>query len=560
MARSVKSHMRPTWDSSAQTMVNWMRLALAVAAFMSRVVDSTSGNPFTSPIWLVFLGYVAYSVVLFGMAMQHHRFAGSRLTCWLDLAWVTAMVACTGGSNSYLFPFFFFAILTTSFRWDFEEGAKVVLATTALYALIALVSTTSAEVLPALLRTVFLLALGYMIAYWGGSEITHRRRLALLRDVSDLSNPRFGADRTIVSVLEKTAAYFDAARCILIMRDQAASSWSLRTTTRQQGKCVTTCEEVTEVVASSLMALPPRHKVLYARPLLPLLHAHGSAGGYCSFDDLSGLWKTSKASAESRLSALLETHSFISAPLTLRRGEGRIFVTAAGTDFKKSDALFLGDIEAQAFPVIETIKLLDRLASDAGARERERIARDLHDSAVQPYIGLRHGISALRNKAAADNPLIPELDKLTAMATEVIADLRRFAGSLKTPLQAGTPLFHSALQRQVLHMREFYGINVAINVAGECDMNGRLAGEVFQIVSEGISNICKHTDATSCVVDIAVDDGNLIVRIDNDCSGQTGLLPAFTPRSITERATALGGIAHVTRAPERTEIRVAIPV
>ena len=537
-----------------------MRQALSIAAFLSRIVDPASRNPFTDLGEIVFFGYVVYSVVLFALAMQNHRFSATRLTSWLDLVWVTVMVACTGGNNSYLFPFFFFAILTTSFRWGFEEGAKIVLATTTIYTLIALLSMSPTEILPSLLRTTFLLSIGYMIAYWGGSENTLKRQLALLRDVSDLSNPRFGADRTILSVLEKTAAYFDAARCILIMRDDASASWSLRTITRREGKFVSAHEEFADVVASSLSALPSAAKVVFARPLLPFLHAHGTAGGYRVFNDQSGRWQAGAASAASCLAALLETHSFISVPLSLRKGEGRIFITANHGEFKKSDALFLGNIEAQAFPVIETIKLLDRLASDAGTRERERIGRDLHDSAVQPYIGLKHGISALRNKAAADNPLRPELDKLVAMATDAIGDLRNFAGSLKTPSQASTPLFQTSLQRQAVHTREFYGVDVAINVADSCEMNDRLAGEVFQIVSEGIANICKHTEATSCVVDIAVVDRNLIVRIDNDRLGEPNPAPAFTPRSISERATALGGNAHVACASERTEIRVAIPV
>ncbi|MFD2270613.1 hypothetical protein ACFS07_04395 [Undibacterium arcticum] len=68
---------------------------------------------------------------------------------------------------------------------------------------------TEAEISRLLLRTTFLLALGYMIAYWGGSEVAQKkRRLALLRDVSQLSNPRFGVDHTIASVLEKDAGVF----------------------------------------------------------------------------------------------------------------------------------------------------------------------------------------------------------------------------------------------------------------------------------------------------------------------------------------------------------------
>jgi hypothetical protein len=40
------------------------------------------------------------------------------------------MVYCTGGSNSFFFPFFFFVILTASFQWGFDEGARITLGAT----------------------------------------------------------------------------------------------------------------------------------------------------------------------------------------------------------------------------------------------------------------------------------------------------------------------------------------------------------------------------------------------------------------------------------------------
>ncbi|MGK5080194.1 hypothetical protein [Janthinobacterium sp. HLX7-2] len=44
--------------------------------------------------------------------------------------------------------------------------------------------------------------------------------------------------------------------------------------------------------------------------------------------------------------------------------------------------------------MMENIASLDRLASQAGQREWQRIAGHLHDSSLQPYIGLRHGMRA----------------------------------------------------------------------------------------------------------------------------------------------------------------------
>ncbi|MFC6518982.1 sensor histidine kinase [Undibacterium arcticum] len=219
----------------------------------------------------------------------------------------------------------------------------------------------------------------------------------------------------------------------------------------------------------------------------------------------------------------------------------------------------MSHITAQAFPVIENIELLDRLASGAAVRERRKIARDLHDTTIQPYIGLKHGLSAVRNKAAADNPLIEDLDKLTAMATQVVGELRRYAGTFKNGLGLSEPVFLVALRRQAAHVREFYGIDIAVSMEGELDMCDRLAAEVFQVVSEGMSNIRKHTSARRGFVKLKCANGWLNIQIENECLGAQAT--EFMPRSIAERAAALGGKAYVEQGSSGgTAVHIEIPV
>ena len=123
---------------------------------------------------------------------------------WLDICWYALIVLLTDGVHSPFFLFFFFAILTSSFRWGFEEGARVTLASVALFAACGMGSATSEDLPRLLLRSTFILALGYMIIYWGRSKVELKRRLALLRAVSRLSNPRFGVDHTVTGSEART--------------------------------------------------------------------------------------------------------------------------------------------------------------------------------------------------------------------------------------------------------------------------------------------------------------------------------------------------------------------
>jgi len=542
-------------------MVGWMRLALAAAALLTIFIDSAGMGNSSRYAWIALLGYFCYSLLIYVLSLHFHQSAQPRLVHWADAGWSACIVFFTGYESSLFFPFFFFAILTASFRWGFEEGARVTLVSAGLYAASALFASGDGEISRLLLRTTFLLGLGYMITYWGGSEVTQKGRLALLRNVCRMSNPRFGVDHTLASLLQKTCAHFKAANCILVMRSGESEQWSLRTAGKGGTVFSGRPQIITAATAQPLMSLRHDCVTLYCRPLLPLFSKSIRQNGGQLHDPLEARWKNQDSDKMAQLAELLEARSFISVSLCLRNGEGRFYVVSERDGFSKADALFLSDIATQAFAVIENIELVDHLASHAALRERERIARDLHDSTIQPYIGLKHGIDALRNRALDGNPLLPAIDRLSAMAAETISDLRTVAGALRAPALHSEPMSMKALRSQVRQVRDFYGVDIALSIEGAEDMNDRLAAEVFQIVSEGISNIRKHTDARSGVVRIFAADGALKITIDNECLSTAGPPASFTPRSICERVIDLGGKVDVQSRPGgSTTVRVSIPV
>jgi signal transduction histidine kinase len=117
-----------------------------------------------------------------------------------------------------------------------------------------------------------------------------------------------------------------------------------------------------------------------------------------------------------------------------------------------------------------------------------------------------------------------------------------------------------AVLRFVTTFTEATRIAVEVDAASELYINDRLVAEVFQMVVEGLSNIRRHTRATSACIKFAREDDCLILKIVND--GADATVPAsFMPWSITERASALGGQAHVKNiAGGHTQVTVAIPL
>jgi signal transduction histidine kinase len=543
-------------DATSATMVFAMRLLLAISALLTLFIAPADLSFNTRINATIFFAYALHSAVLYLAARLHNNpFWHGRTVYWLDLAWYTLMVYFSGGNNSFFVPFFFFVILTTSFQWGFDEGARISMASAVLLTLAAIAVNPNTDPAHLLVRVTFVLALGYMIAYWGGMGIAQRRRLGLLRHVSRLFNPRFGVAQTLTSLLEQTREFYRASSCIILMREDADANWLLRSVSAQNTGKAATVSRMSAAAAAPLLAFAPQQKVIYNQPLHARLPWSGEARALTTD---GGRWEPIDPGPCAQLTDLFDGRAFISAPLPLRKGEGRIYVVSADQRFTRSDATFLAQVVGQAFPVIENIALLDGMASDAAFRERQKIARDLHDTTIQPYIGLRHALTAMRNNADADNPLLADLDKLIAMSGEVIVDMRDFARNVRKDHGTSEPELMTALRRQARQIREFYGIDIELCLLPDVAISDRLAAEVFQIVNEGMSNIRKHTRARVGAVTLSSINGCLQIDIDNE--HPDGVFVEFLPGSIAERAAALGGGVDITHRAGSTRVRVSIPL
>jgi signal transduction histidine kinase len=91
-------------------------------------------------------------------------------------------------------------------------------------------------------------------------------------------------------------------------------------------------------------------------------------------------------------------------------------------------------------------------------------------------------------------------------------------------------------------------------------LDDRLAAEIFQMIVEGLSNIRRHTQSVRAFIGLECSNNQLTLRIENDGTRGSVTKP-FTPRSIAERAEALGGKARVeTFGDAGTSVVVEIPL
>src|SRR5206468_640372 len=86
----------------------------------------------------------------------------------------------------------------------------------------------------------------------------------------------------------------------------------------------------------------------------------------------------------------------------------------------------------ELFRIIEQAALVDRLQEESAAHERARIGRDLHDSAIQPYLGLKYAVEGVAQRIAADNPARGDIDALVDLVNGEVDALREIISGLRS--------------------------------------------------------------------------------------------------------------------------------
>lgn len=544
-------------------MTGLMRLTLAVSALVIIWIDPSEPNRLVAITYGALVVYVVYSAIIYLLSVLRHALLPNNVTPWIDVGCYLVIVALSSGTSSIFFFFFFFPILVASFRQGFAAGFRVAVTSSALFTVVGYLTAPGGqefELNRFLLRPVYLLVLGYMMAYWGGREIKHKQRLGFLREITRLSNPRFGVSYTIGSMLQQLQSFYNADLCLLGLVDPVYNDTRLFRLGRNQAAESVRAERIPENLERLLLSLPDDVAVIHkGRPRLRLFRD--------SDEYVFDLTRKQECTAEWRaiidtLATKLELGPFVSVPLQYRgKTVGRLYVVARPGVFGDSDVSFLIQVVEQIMPVIHNIRLLARLSLNAAEQERLRLARDLHDSVIQPYIGLQYKLAAIRNKSAEGRDTSADLERLLDTTTNEVKSLRGFVRGLKEGDEPGAS-FMSAVRRFAAQFAESYDLDVQVESKGQVELNDRLAAELIRLVHEGLSNIRKHTEASYSKITVERAASALRLWIENNNPQANGEgSAAFVPRSITERTEELGGRVSIEqRLDGYTVVKIEIPL
>lgn len=542
-----------------------MRVVLGTCALLLVMLEPP---PRSVPINVALVLYSLYSLVIYHLSVRRNPLVAHKVIPWLDLLWYVPLIVFTSNTNSLFYCLFFFSVIVASFSWGLNEGLRLTLASAAIYTIVGVLSPRGGAPINLnrlLLAPIGLLVFGYIIARWGGYHTALKNRLKLLREVTVFSNPRFGIDRTIKAILESVRAFYDAEACLLVIpgKPEDTESYQMYRVTRGTHPSRSAPPEIGSEAVAPFLDPSLEYAVIYQK---------GRSSHARLFDVKTRVFSDTDSSSCDKLSGMLDAQRFLSIPVYYRhQAVGRLYIIDGPTRVDSSDMDFVLQLMDHITPVMENIRLIDNLASDAAEQERQRIAHDIHDSVIQPYLGLQFGLSALDQKLESGNTSIRgNVQELLELTNHELAELRRFVWGLKAS-EERTDVLLPAIERYAERFSVVTGIKVDVAAHGKVKVNDRLAAELFQIVAEGLSNVRRHAFCRDARVEISCKETSLLLQIKNSRPRPGGnadgeregheQIKSFRPHSIAERAASLGGDTQVfVDDKDYTVVSVGIPL
>lgn len=260
-------------------------------------------------------------------------------------------------------------------------------------------------------------------------------------------------------------------------------------------------------------------------------------------------------------------HSFLGVPILVRdQVFGNLYLTdkTNGKAFTDVDEELVVGLAAAAGVAIENARLHDRIQQMAVLEDRERIARDLHDTVIQRLFATGLSLQGAARLAGTDP------DATAARLDAAVEDLDTTVKHIRSAifaLESSRPTADGLRSGVLGLLRESagaLGFEPRVMFDGPIDSRvpPNVRGDVLAVVREALSNVARHAKASRVDVELSV-DGDIRVRVLDDGVG----LPALDSRrgnglrNLGSRAEQAGGRFEIrARDTGGTELEWSVPI
>jgi signal transduction histidine kinase len=233
--------------------------------------------------------------------------------------------------------------------------------------------------------------------------------------------------------------------------------------------------------------------------------------------------------------------------------------------FDETDQVVLQSLADQAAVAIENAQLYKQAKQLAVIEERNRLARELHDSVTQALYGITlHSEAAYRQLNARQTELASQqLSELRNTAQEALREMRLLIFELRpsvVELQGLVP----ALRARLEAVEERAGMGVEINIDENLKLSDKVQDGLYRIAQEALNNALKHAKANHITLNLHGSLAKVTLEISDDGIG-------FVPETaveggglgldgMIERAELLGGSLILSSNPgSGTTVKIEVP-
>lgn len=254
-------------------------------------------------------------------------------------------------------------------------------------------------------------------------------------------------------------------------------------------------------------------------------------------------------------------------PVTRYAGGAVVVFYPHGLDPDLTDLLQLSTIVSQIALVVENARLFEDAQGKAALEERQRLARDLHDSVSQALYGISLGANSAKSALSLDSSkaklreLERSLDYLIYMGDTAMAEMKSLIFELR-PESLATEGLVMALRKHLRALELRHRFALQLDLPGEPEVSLEVKEMLYRIAQEAMNNIVKHAQAKHVWIRLNVSEEKLELQVRDDGHG-------FDPnkefpghlglRSMRERAEKLGATYEISsKLHEGTTVRVAL--
>ena len=517
-----------------------------------------------------------------------------------DIVWPALISLFTTSQSNPFFLFFLFVLAAAAYRWGVWETVMSAVASLSLLWLgslalslggtrvwlaehhLQIVRVTLADFDPKRLfvRSVYLLVMSFLLGYLAEQQKKLRAEKDVATRMLGLVRLDAGLGGALAQIIGELLTLYGAKRALIVSRESSNPRISVGSLETKSGVA-----EI-EWLDPGLSGLDT-----YLTESPAAAWYATSQWGTTEFN-LVGL-DASGRSVRNLDPALVknfaEVHPFAQmSAISFYIGQelsGRIFLLEPHFSANTEDELrFLQELVRQISPAVYNLYLLRRLRKRAGALERARLVRELHDGAVQSLIGVEMQVDVLRrnynNGAPGDHDADPlpehpaefmasELARIQNLLREEVLKLRELMQQMKSA-EVDSRKLPAFLRDAVQRFQRETGIAAQLVIdVDEIRLPAPVCRELARIVQEALVNVRKHSRASRVSVQLLESAGNWELIVEDDGSGfpftgrisqaeldSSGRVPAI----IRERVRLIQGELTIESKPgQGSRLEVLVP-